>query len=93
MAIERKKIISEVNTYTYCFKLSEIISFFESKIDRILEHMKDYNKIDIKIENVDYYIVTSICELYKSSGWNVSYKFCAGSSDLKERDYYILTFN
>jgi hypothetical protein len=93
MALERDKIISKPNIYTYCFRLSEIVSFFEEKIDKILESIKDYDRINIKIEDADYNIVSTLCELYKNTGWNVSYTFRPGSLEYKERDYYILTFN
>jgi hypothetical protein len=86
VAIKRKELINESNTYTYCFREYEILEFFEEKIDGILaDKIKDHNKVIIKIESVDYQIVIKLCELYRESGWNTSYKF--------EEDYYILTFN
>lgn len=92
MALERNKIISKSNTYTYCFRLSEIVSFFEEKIDGILEHIKDYDRIDIKIESSDYDLISILSKIYKDAGWNISTYF-TGGSEFKERDYYILTFS
>lgn len=96
MALKRNKVISEQDTYTYCFRLSEIISFFEEKIDKILEHIKECNKINIKIEDSSYDLISALCKIYKDAGWNVSYTYSSPisvDSDYKEHDYYILTFN
>lgn len=71
--------------------------FFEEKIDGILEHIKDYDRIDIKIEDSSYDIISILCKIYKDAGWNVSYTYCnpipVEGLEFKEHDYYILTFS
>lgn len=88
MAVKRKELIDESNTYTYCFREYEFIEYIEEKIDRILTSCFEnhtHNKVVIKIESIDYQIIIKLCEIYKEAGWNVSYKF--------EEDYYNIIFN
>jgi len=78
MAVKREDLIDESNSYIYRFRELEIIEFFEKKIDAILTSYFDnpiHNKVVIKIESTDYQMITKLCDLYKDTGWNVSYKF------------------